>query len=138
MKRYIGRLTACVLILIMFGWKVHDEWKYAAVNKRHADLKTLSAFIENGVEHDKLYTFSQNGETYLFWAKPLTSRSRGIMCIPSGPACYIFDSSGDMVDYSLDIGDNPRFQDKWPWPPEERNFERYLISPHQFLSEQKK
>lgn len=130
MKRYIGRLTACVLILGMLGYWVHTEWKYAAQIKHHAQLKTLSAFMEYGVEYRRLHTFSRDGKTYLFWTQPIPEYP---FVFPSGPACYIFNSSGNMVDYTPDAGDDSSFREEWmEYPPE-----RILDSPRQFLSEQK-
>ncbi len=32
---------------------------------------------------------------------------------PSGPAAYVFDETGSLVDWSNDIGDDSRFDDKW-------------------------
>jgi hypothetical protein len=33
--------------------------------------------------------------------------------VPSGPPMYVFDSQGHLLDYTLDVGDDPRFRDKW-------------------------
>jgi len=33
--------------------------------------------------------------------------------IPSGPPAYIFDPSGNLVDYVLDVGDSSKFQDDY-------------------------
>jgi len=33
--------------------------------------------------------------------------------LPSGPSAYIFDRTGRLVDYSLDIGDDPDFDERW-------------------------
>ena len=30
--------------------------------------------------------------------------------LPSGPPAYLFDSSGKLVDYTLDVGDSTKFQ----------------------------
>lgn len=30
--------------------------------------------------------------------------------IPSGPPAYLFDPSGRLIDYTLDVGDSPKFQ----------------------------
>ena len=32
---------------------------------------------------------------------------------PSGPPCYMFDSKGNLVDWTMDIGDDGRYQRKW-------------------------
>ena len=129
MKRHIGLLTLCVLLLGMLGWAAHDNWKYSAENKRHAELKTLSAFMEHGVKHYWLREFSRDGETYLCWAKPLP---KSLVVVSSGSACYIFDSSGNMVDYTPNMSDNYDFQKKWINHPGQ-----LLDLPSQFLSEQK-
>ena len=34
----------------------------------------------------------------------------------SGPASYVFDSSGKLIDWTIDIGDDGRFQAQWPFP----------------------
>lgn len=33
--------------------------------------------------------------------------------LPSGPAAYVFDKSGHLTDWSSDVGDDSRFQQKW-------------------------
>ncbi|MBI3922523.1 MAG: hypothetical protein HY318_13960 [Armatimonadetes bacterium] len=49
------------------------------------------------------------GVYYTFARGPLVSWGN----VPSGPPMYIFDSQGHLVDYTLDVGDDPRFADKW-------------------------
>jgi hypothetical protein len=34
--------------------------------------------------------------------------------LPSSMPEYVFDRSGALVDWSIDPGDNPRFQERWP------------------------
>jgi hypothetical protein len=33
--------------------------------------------------------------------------------LPSGPSAYVFDRSGQLVDWSPDIGDAPAFDQRW-------------------------
>ncbi|MBY0312836.1 MAG: hypothetical protein K2W85_12265 [Phycisphaerales bacterium] len=33
--------------------------------------------------------------------------------IASGPACYVFDQSLQLTEYTIDIGDHELFQEKW-------------------------
>src|SRR5262249_22573073 len=33
--------------------------------------------------------------------------------LPSGSSAYVFDRSGKLVDWCPDIGDNPKFDQKW-------------------------
>jgi hypothetical protein len=33
--------------------------------------------------------------------------------LASGPSAYVFDDTGQLVDWSADIGDNPRFELRW-------------------------
>lgn len=33
--------------------------------------------------------------------------------LPSGPAAYVFDGAGRLVDWSADIGDDSRFDRRW-------------------------
>ena len=35
--------------------------------------------------------------------------------LASGPASYIFDSTGKLVDWTIDEGDDTRFQKRWPF-----------------------
>jgi hypothetical protein len=34
--------------------------------------------------------------------------------LPSDMPQYVFDRSGKLIDWSVDPGDDPRFQDRWP------------------------
>lgn len=36
-----------------------------------------------------------------------------LLYLPSGPPAYIFDKNGNLIDYSLDTGDDPDFLSKW-------------------------
>ncbi len=39
----------------------------------------------------------------------------GAGLLPSGPAAYVFDRTGRMVDWTPDSGDDDEFQAKWDW-----------------------
>ena len=49
----------------------------------------------------------QGGADYLL----ATGRARGLLA--SGPSGYVFDRAGRLVDWSSDVGDDPRFRDRW-------------------------
>jgi hypothetical protein len=34
--------------------------------------------------------------------------------LASGPAAYVFNENGRLVDWTVDMGDDSRFQSKWP------------------------
>ena len=36
------------------------------------------------------------------------------LTVPSGPPAYVFDQSGRLLDWTLDMGDDPGFRRKWP------------------------
>lgn len=44
----------------------------------------------------------------------LTALGRSATLLPSGPSAYVFDASGQLVDWTADIGDDLTFGTKWP------------------------
>jgi hypothetical protein len=72
-----------------------------------ASVATFPAFVEWRRSPRDIEVIRQGGGEYLL----ATARGGGLL--PSGPAGYVFDRSGRLVDWSSDIGDDPRFRDKW-------------------------
>ena len=60
------------------------------------------------------------------------------LAVPSGPAAYVFDESGQMVEWSWDPGDDLDFQEKWPLPQEESSVDELAMLGFSDFSEVKK
>ena len=60
---------------------------------------------------DKARIFAIDGEDYYELIGGIGDYD--ILYLPSGPPAYIFDKNGNLIDYSLDTGDDPDFLNKW-------------------------
>lgn len=43
----------------------------------------------------------------------LLALGSGAGLVPSGPSAHIFDSNGDLLDSTADMGDDPQFNARW-------------------------
>jgi hypothetical protein len=73
-------------------------------------ITTLAEFLKRFPQQRQVYQCGINGRLYVVIAihHPKVDRH-----IPSGPPSYVFDSVGRFVDWSADIGDDPRFNERW-------------------------
>jgi len=69
---------------------------------------SISDFAREKPAPQAIVPFEKNDRTYFGWIAELPSWD-----VPSGPPIYVFDESGKMIDFTIDVGDDPSFKDNW-------------------------
>jgi hypothetical protein len=106
-KRPVARYAAMALtfLTVLFAYDAHQRRKLIPP----VDL-TLHTFFDWHPATKWTAMKSAADEEYLILIGPL----RGIL--PSGPSAYVFDKTGELVDWETDVGDSVRFERCWlPW-----------------------
>ena len=82
----------------------------------------VHTFLRWAPSTDRIKVLSLDEETFYL------AYGMGSSPLPSGPSAYVFDSTGHMVDWSSDMGDDGSFQRKWkPYDSEKRITATQLI-----------
>jgi len=109
----VVKKRSCVILLIavILGvtWAI-TEW-FALMEKapRESD-KNLVTFLESYSDVTDIAKLTIDGKPYI---KVIRDVDSSILHLPSGPPVYIFDRSGVLVDWTLDLGDDPAFELRW-------------------------
>ncbi len=111
--RKVKWLVLCAVIwLPVLGWLV-SEVRWGRLNDPSGKFANAVQYLERGRLPSRLCRATTDGHTYFIAFGPMDTW----LAVPSGPAAYVFDESGDMVDWSSDIGDDASFQSQWPSGP---------------------
>ena len=85
----------------------------------------ISDFAREKAAPQAIVPFEKNDRTYFGWIAELSTLDT--ITVVSGPAVYVFDEFGIMVDYTIDIGDAPTFANNWePLMTRSYNKENYI------------
>jgi len=93
---------------------ISEDWKIMDIAKTHHHI---NEYIEDNIPASHVYLFEKCNTTSIWWEMPVSKR---ILSVPSGPTVFIFDEVGKQIDFSLDIGDDPKFQKKWGYMPDNK------------------
>ena len=112
----MARARRIVLAMILpaalfFGW-LGSELYYSNRNSLPKSVTTYQQFLSSMPEPAELELVQVRGDSYLLVIGPL---ARGL-ALPSGPPAYVFDSTGRLVAWTLDSGEDPDFTSTW-WLP---------------------
>ena len=127
-KKRIARLVGFGVIVI-FTFFIVGMVAMTILNiKRHTPSSPgihISDFAREKPAPQAIVPFEKNGRTYFGWIAELSTLDT--ITVVSGPAVYVFDEFGTMVDYTLDIGDAPTFANNWePLMTRSYNKENYI------------
>jgi hypothetical protein len=103
MKRFRGIILMVLLIAV---WLTAEALMYRRTVPP-ASVTDFPTFAKWQQSPRDIEVIQQGGTGYLLATGP------GGGLLASGPSSYVFDRSGRLVDWSSDIGDDPRFRDKW-------------------------
>ena len=74
--------------------------------------QSIDGFLQSKRTTQKMERLEKENQQYIFVTGRMTPL--WFVTIPSGPPCYVFDANGQLIDWTVDVGDDPRFQEKWP------------------------
>lgn len=74
-----------------------------------AQVTDLDSFLLHMPSPEQGYELSVGGVSFIELVGPMPPMSS----LPSGPPAYVFDGSEQLVDWTADEGDDPRFVSRW-------------------------
>lgn len=100
-RKTLIELSAVTLLVIvaLFAWGRIASAERARLTPPPT-ATTLQAFAEVMPSPKRLALITDSGETKLVWVGDVA-----LWSLPSGPACYVFNSSGKLVQWNLTTGD---------------------------------
>ena len=104
----IFRLIFYLMVAVVAVW-VGSELNYALRINPNGKFSTLQEYLGRHPDATRIYRTEKNGNQFII----AHGKIDAILAFPSSPPAYVFDSSGKLVDWARDPGDNPRFQDTW-------------------------
>lgn len=103
MKRFRG----VIVVVVLIGGCITGELQCL----RRADptnrIANLPEYLVWRPDAEEFAAVEANGQRHVIAYGPYTRT------FPSGPSASVFDPTGILVDWSFDIGDDSRFDDKW-------------------------
>lgn len=102
-RRSSHRTEAIFLCLILFAIAssiANETWERKALAPPPG-VTTLEAFAQSMPPPRHLITATYEGKRIFVWYGELM----GLLTIPSGPSCYLFDESGNLIDWQAETGD---------------------------------
>lgn len=102
-RRSSHRTETIFLCLVLFAIATsiaHEAWERKALAPPPG-VTTLEAFARAIPPPRHLITATHEGKRIFSWHGELMS----LLTIPSGPSCYLFDESGNLIDWQAETGD---------------------------------
>lgn len=99
-------LISLVLMLPLIAWVGCEV--YHAKTSSAAGLAGYSEYRAKLPEPRSARMLKKGESDYVAYYGPVTT-----LAMVSGPPVYVFDLSGKLVDWSRDMGDDPRFAEEW-------------------------
>ena len=120
MKRRIAvGLACCVLVVGGLGSWIFSEIRWSRINNPEGKFSAVSGYLAAGRLPTRVTKVRKDGATYFIAYSPMDTW----LALPSGPAAYVFDETGKMINWSCDAGDDPNFEKNWPLPQERSSIE---------------
>ena len=107
-RRAFGIALGVVLVGVgaSFIWHTQKTIERLTPPNSVVDLQT---FMQQMPKPDSGYELNVGGSQHIELVGPLPSK----WTLPAGPPSYIFDASGQLVDWTWDIGEDPDFVSAW-------------------------
>lgn len=123
MKKIIKtKLIPAILILVLPCAWLLSEIRWSRINNPSGRFDNLQEYLEHGRYSERVIRVEKNGNAFFITHSPMDTW----LAAPSGPAAYVFDENGRLVDWSNDMGDDPSFRKRWPPPHENSSMEELL------------
>ncbi|MBX7259717.1 MAG: hypothetical protein K1Y02_25400 [Candidatus Hydrogenedentes bacterium] len=104
----IFRLIFYLMVAVIAVW-IGSEVNYARRINPKGKFGTLQEYLARHPDTTRIYKTEKNGNQYII----AHGKVDAPLALPSSPPAYVFDSSGKLIDWAKDPGDNSNFQDKW-------------------------
>ena len=104
----IFRLIFYLMVAVIAVW-IGSEVNYARRINPKGNFNTLQEYLARHPDKTRIYKTEKNGNQYII----AHGKVDALLAFPSSPPAYVFDSSGKLIDWAKDPGDNSSFQDKW-------------------------
>lgn len=101
-------IVSLVLASPACGWWL-SETRWSRINYPDGKFTNVSEYLANGRQPGRVTKVKKDGDTFFIAHCPMDTW----LALPSGPAAYVFDKTGRMIEWSSDTGEDPEFQRKW-------------------------
>jgi len=102
------RLRGLIIVAALIGGCVTTEY----LSRRRLDptgrVATLSEYLAWRPSAEQFVAVVVDGRRHVIAYGPSSW-----LLLSSGPSAYVFDDTGRLVDWSSDVGDDPRFVERW-------------------------
>lgn len=109
------RWTEWLVVLLIFGALVgtfiNSELARARAANPVGKFTNVGEFLAQGRPATRVTKVQVKTKTYWVAYTPIESG----WSVPSGPAAYVFDQSGTLIDWTGDSGDDDTFAARWPF-----------------------
>ena len=105
MKRFRGLILFTVLIGGCFSTECVSRRRVNPIGQ----VSTLDGYLAWRPSAERVAQVDVSGDPHIIAYGPSSSW----LLLSSGPSACVFDGAGRLVDWSSDIGDDPRFDEKW-------------------------
>ena len=110
-KRHKSTIMSLLALALVMGFPVGSGFYQRRKLALPSHVQTLAEFSANMAKPEKVVVFEKDGSSYVevigrpprYFAVP----------VPSGPPVYIFDSSGHVRYWTVDVGDTAEYRDDW-------------------------
>jgi hypothetical protein len=93
----------------LVGGFVLSQIRWHRINNPEGKFTNVGEYLAHGRLPARVTKVQRDGNTYFIAYGPMDYR----IAVPSGPAAYVFDQTGQMVDWSSDTGDDRTFMQRW-------------------------
>jgi hypothetical protein len=102
----LGFLLAFLALAAGYLWYVAAAAKDAAPAP---GVENIGSYLAIMPAPERAFQLVTGSSEFIEFHGPLQPKA----ALPSGPPAYVFDETGSLVDWTSDLGDDPRFRERW-------------------------
>ena len=102
-----ARIIGLVFCGLMLGCFIYVLLSFSAAAPGEVD--TFDRYAKEMPAPESYWLVTTKDGEALMAHGPIT-----LLALPSGPPAYVFDRNGKLIDWTMDMGDDPAFQRAWP------------------------
>lgn len=112
-SKKIEYIVVVVIALLFVCSLTASEVRWFKLNDPQGNFSDVSSYVAHGRLPSRVSKIIKEGKTFYVAFSPLSIDDNIWLALPSGPAAYVFDETGKMVQWSPDIGEDSLFQRQW-------------------------